>query len=100
MPAKRALHSSRLPELGLALLLILLIGLSLWSWQALHRAEQAQTLARLGLEAGAIAERIESRFDQQVMALDQLAARWPYQHQQPPLWQQDAQMLLEAYASF
>lgn len=100
MPAARQTAHSLIPECLLGVLLAILIGSSLWSWHALQTAEQQQTLARLKLETSALAERIESRFDQQITALERLAERWPVHRDTPDLWRHDALMLTRDYSSF
>lgn len=93
MLARLAARHPHLTRAIILLLLLVLAGGMLAGWRALLNAEQAQSKARLQLEVDALAQQLETRFALQTDALERLAARWEYLHDQPGNWHANAQML-------
>lgn len=100
MLAQRAARHPKITYALIVLLLVTLISGIIGGWQALLKAEENQSKARLQIETDAIAHQLQIRFELQADALQRLATRWPLHYDQPAVWQQDVQTLLDGFDNF
>ncbi|WP_022961690.1 diguanylate cyclase [Halopseudomonas pelagia] len=100
MLAQRAARHPQVTRVLISLLLAILVAGILSGWQALLRAEQHQSKARLQLETDAIAQQLQTRFELQAQALQRLGKRWPSHYDKALAWQQDVQALLDGFDNF
>ncbi len=100
MLAQRAARHPKITYALIVLLLVTLISGIIGGWQALLKAEEHQSKARLQIETSAIANQLQIRFELQAQALQRLGLRWASHYDDPARWQLDVHSLLDGFDNF
>ncbi len=100
MLAQRAARHPKITYALIVLLLVTLISGIIGGWQALLKAEEHQSKARLQIETNAIANQLQIRFELQAQALQRLGLRWASHYDDPATWQLDVLSLLDGFDNF